>query len=300
MRAFCSVFEDCTLWTAAGLEWMLAGTNGARAPSAEDFAKQWKDPVLGPQLRADGLEAPEQLGACFLADAEQLRSFVGDAPPLVDDFPQRMSADVERVLVPSYVELMRVDGARQRFADSRAVSRLWPAETRARTAAWFSTQEMVDGLTMQNYGGPRIPRWRFLHDSLAMPQLVTLPLWLQGFTPLQVDDPGPSAEDAAGGAEGALAAARAMARRDYADAERRLTSLLEERHPESHHLARTRVLAAVARGDADGARAYAVEAIEREGAFSDPDYWEWLEDLLNRPVPRAPAAPRAIQPSTRS
>ena len=293
VRAFCDVFDDCTLWTGAGLEWMLAGTNGARAPSAQDFASQWLDPVIGPQLRADGFEAPEQLGACFLADAAQLAPFVGDAPPLVDDFPQRMSADVPAGLVPAYRDLMRVDGARRRFAESRVVTRLWPAETRSRTAAWFASQEMLNGLTMQVYGGPRVPRWRFLHDSLAMPELVTLPLWLQGFTPLRVDAPHPSAGAHSGGAEGALEAARAMARRDYADAERRLTALLD-RHPDWRHTARTRVLAAVARGDLDRARAYAVEAIEREGAADDPEFWEWLEELMNRP------AATASQPSTRS
>ena len=58
MRAFCGVFADCTLWTAAGLEWMLAGTKRRARPSADEFGAQWSDPVVGPQLRDVGFERP--------------------------------------------------------------------------------------------------------------------------------------------------------------------------------------------------------------------------------------------------
>ena len=284
LRSFCGVFEDCTLWTAAGLEWMLAGTNGARAPSVAEFGSQWSDPVVGRQLRADGFESPEQLGTCFLGDAAQLAPFTAGAPALVDDFPRRMSADMER-LVPSplYGEMMGVALNRQRFAQSTVIARLWPEPIRAGTDAWFGPQDMLNALMMEGTGVPRVQPLSYLLEALENPALVTLPLWAQGFTPLQTVDLGAPGDAQADGAAGALQAAQAMARRDYADAERRFT-LLRERYPQRPDVARLRVLAALLGGARERAQAYAVEAIENEGAGAEPGFWEWLEDLLNQPA----------------
>ncbi|MET0552691.1 MAG: spermidine synthase [Vicinamibacteria bacterium] len=290
VRAFCGVFEDCTLWTASGLEWMLAGTNRAGAPSAGEFGEQWKDPVVGLQLRADGFESPEQLGACFLGDAGQLAPFAATAPALVDDRPRLMSAEVAVSVNPVYADMMAPAAARRRFAQSAVIARLWPEAIRAGTDAWFGPQELMNGLLLQVYGGPPVPRLLYLRDALADPALVTLPLWVQGFAPAQTADLGSAGDAPAEGARGALQAAQAMARRDYADAERRFT-LLMERHPDRRDIAPLRVLAALLGGAPERARSYAARAVEREG--SEPGVWEWLEDLLDEPAAGAPVqAPR--------
>jgi hypothetical protein len=281
VKGFCAAFEDCTLWTGAGLEWMLAGSNRASAPSAAEFAAQWDDGVIGPQLRADGFETPEQLGACFLGDRDQLATFVRDAPPLVDDFPHRMSADVGPALAPHYATLMRVEPARRRFAASQTIARLWPVETRLRTDEWFSVQEMMNGTFMAAYGAPPPQRWPLLYEVLQRPGLLTLATWLQGFTPLRVE-PGSASDRPQGVVDATFQAAQAMARRDYADADRRFASLMEQA-PDDHAIARARLLAVLLSGDAERARGYAVDAIVREGPDADPLFWEWLEELLNRP-----------------
>ncbi|MDX1508733.1 MAG: hypothetical protein R3358_10675, partial [Woeseiaceae bacterium] len=39
ISAFCNAFDDCSLWSGAGLEWMLVGSNGADTrPTAEGFS----------------------------------------------------------------------------------------------------------------------------------------------------------------------------------------------------------------------------------------------------------------------
>jgi hypothetical protein len=56
---------------------MLAGTRGLRERATEDaFAAQWRDDVVGPELVRLGVEEPEQLGATFLADAQQLAPWI--------------------------------------------------------------------------------------------------------------------------------------------------------------------------------------------------------------------------------
>jgi hypothetical protein len=91
MRGFCDAFPDCSLWNGAGLQWMLAGTRGAHGPVPEEqFSAQWRDPVVAPELADLGFEAPESLGATFLADSVTLAEWTRGAPPLDDDHPGRI------------------------------------------------------------------------------------------------------------------------------------------------------------------------------------------------------------------
>jgi hypothetical protein len=96
IRAFCDVFTHCSLWGGAGWDWILVGMRELRGPVTEErFARQWRDPVVGPDLRSLGIERPEQLGALFMADAGDLREMARDVPPLSDDYPRRLSIRYE-------------------------------------------------------------------------------------------------------------------------------------------------------------------------------------------------------------
>ena len=97
IRGFCDAFPDCSLWSGAGLQWMLAGTRGLHGPVAEEqFTAQWRDPLVAPELAALGFEQPEALGATFLADAATLAERTRGVPPLDDDHPGRISRATRR------------------------------------------------------------------------------------------------------------------------------------------------------------------------------------------------------------
>jgi spermidine synthase len=148
IRAFCDVFEDCSLWAGADLDWMLVGTRQARGPvSARRFSAQWRDPVVGPDLRDLGFEVPEQLGALFMADAQDLRALTRDSPPLIDDYPKRIGTDplVSNVQRRTYREWMRSDVARARFEKSQRIEQLWPPELRQASLAYFPLQPLANG-----------------------------------------------------------------------------------------------------------------------------------------------------------
>jgi spermidine synthase len=144
IRGFCDAFEDCSLWTGSGLEWMLVGTREARGPVSEErFTAQWNDPRVGAKLRAVGFESPELLGTTFLADADALREMVGGTEPLDDDHPLRVTGRFEGSDA-AFARRLDTEAARRHFAESPLVRRLWPAGLRERTVAAFPQQEMLN------------------------------------------------------------------------------------------------------------------------------------------------------------
>jgi len=121
------MFEDCTLWDGAGLEWMLMGGNGAPERASPDgFTAQWRDEHVRTELAALGFELPEQMGALFMGDAPYLAELTARVPPVTDNHPLRISSELVHTMdqVPLYVERERLT----RFAQSTFIERVWPRE----------------------------------------------------------------------------------------------------------------------------------------------------------------------------
>lgn len=180
IRAFCDVFVDCTLWGGAGLDWILLGTRNASGPGSGDrFARQWADPVVGPELVALGVEMPEQLGALFMADADILREIAGDIAPLTDDHPKRLSDrpfDVQADF-QTYIPWMDTTTTLAAFEQSAWVARIWPNELRAPTVSYFPVQQEINHVLVSGPGQLQavLPK---IHALLTRSSLTTLPLWM--------------------------------------------------------------------------------------------------------------------------
>ena len=185
VRAFCLVFEDCSLWRGAGLDWMLAGTRGAPGPgSRERFEWQWRVPAIAAEMAALGVETPAQLGALFIAGPDDLREIAGDTPPLEDDHPKRLSRELAGPgRAPSiYAPWLDVAVSRERFAKSPLVARLWPADLRDEAQGWFAAQRDIDRVFAIGIGGP-VAELPEIHRLLRDTPLRALPLWLLGSDP---------------------------------------------------------------------------------------------------------------------
>ena len=180
IRAFCDVFDDCTLWGGAGLDWILLGTrNGSGPGTAERFARQWADPVVGPELVALGIEKPEQLGALFMADADALQEIASGAAPLTDDHPKRLSDrpfDVQRDF-QTYIPWMDPTTTRTEFEQSPWIAQMWPNELRAPTLSYFPLQNEINHVLVSGPGQLQaaLPT---IHSLLTQSGLTTLPLWM--------------------------------------------------------------------------------------------------------------------------
>jgi len=275
VRAFCDVFDDCSLWTGAGMNWMLIGTRDARGPVPEEgFTRQWREPGVRGELATLGVERPEQLGALFLADAEQLAETLRGTQPLVDDRPYRVSAALPHELAPEYFALLDTNGSRERFERSRFVARMWPSALRQRTLPCFELQGLLNDYFWSFYGAPLPPS--HLRRALANSDLTTLPLLLMGSDPdrqrILAASPEQSPQLALERAAGELAA------RDYLAAE----ATLREAQPLAGapgRLTDYRVLALTLAGELQRARTLAEQARTRSGAeLSDARFWALMKE----------------------
>ena len=292
-KGFCLAFEDCSLWTGAGTEWMLVGTRGHRGGAdQQDFGAQWQKPRAARRLSAIGLESPKLLGTLFLGDARFLAEWTGDTPPLTDNYPHRVYTDVPYLSSPSepdqreseYLRVMGESGARNRFKESELIRRLWPEETYHQTLDYFQYQTIVNQHLAR--GGAGIPELYFL---LTRSELRSVPLMLMSTD----EEDLPILEDAV--RENVqdpmldyLLAAHAMSDRDYHRAVEHLDRALA-RDAGSAELVRFRILALVLSGQQQKARESAdvLRAREARGqaAGGDARFWAWLETVLDSQRP---------------
>ena len=147
LRAFCDVFEDCSLWNGSGTNLMMVGTRNARgSPSEEQFTRQWNTPSIAGEMTRLGLERPEQLGALFIGDAGYLRTLTAGSAPLTDNYPKLIEAafssqDAGTRLLGDFTD---VAAARQRFEDSALIARLWPGRLRTASLPYFEFQAAIN------------------------------------------------------------------------------------------------------------------------------------------------------------
>jgi predicted membrane-bound spermidine synthase len=287
VKAFCSVFEDCSLWSGAGFNWMLAGSRGGLAPvTEEEFGRQWRDPRLADRLREEALESPAVLGTAFIGDAPFLRGLTRNATAVTDDRPYRISAAQPdpATAFPYYRSVADTSATRRRFEESAAVRRLWPEALRAETLRTFAYQRALDGYLLHPEGS-LVPRLEALLLALTGTTSRTLPLWLADVQEEEVRIAtravGPGPEDPR---LEYLRAVDALARRDYAGCASRLAGL-RAGNPGSPRIALLRVMALHLAGAADEARTEAASACQAgPSPLLDAEACAWLD----RTFPAAP------------
>ncbi len=227
VSAFCAAFSDCSLWTGYGPEWMLAGTEGSFVrPSDEEVGRLWSHPRSGPALRRAGLEAPEQLGSLFIADARQLAELTAGVLPVDDDHPYRITPHRASLRADFYGSFASTAASRDRFAESAVVRALWPDALRERTLAYFGPQAVINRQAWSAYGAAQVgvadARELLLGSALQAPVSWIL---LSGDAEQEI-----AARAVLRGADGALAREHlgigALAARDYAGAERHFAAAL--------------------------------------------------------------------------
>ena len=166
LRAFHNAFPNASVWADADQEWIMMGINGpGRKVTEEEIRQLWSNPDSGADLRRIGIEVPQQLGALFLMDAEEIDRITRDIAPLVDNYPKRLS-DVawdEEANLRFASAYMDPPSVSDRFARSPLITRIWPETLNKSMESLFAVRET-----------------RFLSQTIGTDELAELDLYLRG------------------------------------------------------------------------------------------------------------------------
>ena len=282
IRAFCDAFADCSLWTGSGYEWILLGTRHSKGPMSEDrFARQWRDPIVAPTLRALGLESPELIGSLFLADAPALDELTQGVAPVDDDHPHRIASRFPKSIDPFYRAFMDTEGARERFSQSAFVRRMWPESMRERSLQAFTVQTWLNRYFLAGFGtAPSVlPE---LAAFLTRTPYRTPVLWLLGSGAVEE---GIAARAVQRGVRDPFLdetlGAQALADRKYLEAEEAF-SRAQSGSAEPGHVLRLRVLSLCLAGRSERAAAL-VASTPQALTTRDPESWQWLAHACRIP-----------------
>src|SRR6266545_4797482 len=92
LRAFHNAFPNASVWASADEQWIMMGIKGpAQTGQKEEIGRLWGEPATNADLSRIGLEIPQQLGALFLMDAEEIDRITHDIAPLADNYPKRLT-----------------------------------------------------------------------------------------------------------------------------------------------------------------------------------------------------------------
>jgi len=129
LRAFHNAFPNALVWGNADHDWIMMGINGPVRRASEDELRQfWNDPGTGGDLRQIGIEVPQQLGALFLMDGDEIDRITQNIAPLTDNYPKRLTDgpwDDEATHRFAMTYFM-APAAFQSFVGSPLISQIWP------------------------------------------------------------------------------------------------------------------------------------------------------------------------------
>jgi spermidine synthase len=144
LGAFHSAFPNASVWASANQEWIMMGIKGpGRKVKEEEIRQLWSAPDTGADLRRIGIEVPQQLGALFLMDGEEIDRLTHDVAPLSDIYPKRLTdepwdEEASHRFATTYMESLP---ALQRFLHSSFVAAVWPETLNASMESFFVVRE---------------------------------------------------------------------------------------------------------------------------------------------------------------
>jgi hypothetical protein len=110
---------------------------------AEEINRLWNDPRTGADLQRIGVETPQQLGALFVMDAEEIDRLTRGTAPLTDFYPKRLSDErwdeqASHQFARPYLE---AESATRRFVSSELIKRIWPESLKNSIDFYFLVRE---------------------------------------------------------------------------------------------------------------------------------------------------------------
>jgi spermidine synthase len=166
LRAFHGAFPNASVWANADQEWIMMGINGpGHKVKDEEIRQLWSNADSGADLRRIGIEVPQQLGALFVMDGDEIDRVTRDIAPLTDNYPKRLSDAPwdERANFEFAATYMEPASVTERFLRSSLINRIWPEAPSKSMESLFAVRET-----------------RFVSDTVGSNKLAELDLFLRG------------------------------------------------------------------------------------------------------------------------
>ena len=168
LRAFHNAFPNALVWGGADQEWIMMGINGPGLKTTEDALRQlWNDPKTGADLRTIGIEVPQQLGALFLMDGDEIDRITHNVAPLTDVYPKRLTDQPwdDEANHRFALNYLTAPAAVDRFVRSSLINQIWPDTLNPGPA------EMEPFFTVR--------QTRYLSETIGSNKLAELDLYLR-------------------------------------------------------------------------------------------------------------------------
>ena len=135
-----------------------------RKVEEEELRQLWSNPDTGADLRGIGVEVPQQLGALFVMDGEEIDRITQGVAPLTDIYPKRLTDEpwddeANHRFALIYLE---APSAVQRFLRSPLISAIWPETLNKSLESFFIVRQT-----------------RYLSETIGSNKLAELDLYLR-------------------------------------------------------------------------------------------------------------------------
>jgi spermidine synthase len=127
--AFHKAFPNASVWASADQEWIMMGIKGpGRKVEGQEIRQLWSNSDSGADLRRIGIEVPQQMGALFVMDGEEIDLITRNIAPLTDMYPKRLTDELWDYEASHRFAFMYLEApsAVQRFHRSPLIKSIWP------------------------------------------------------------------------------------------------------------------------------------------------------------------------------
>jgi len=165
LRAFHNAFPNASVWASADQEWIMMGIKGpGREVKEEEFRQLWSNPDTGADLRGIGVEVPQQLGALFVMDGEEIDRITEGVAPLTDIYPKRLTDESwdDEANHRFALRYLEAPSGVQRFLRSPLISAIWPETLNESLESFFIVRQT-----------------RYLSEMIGSNKLAELDLYLR-------------------------------------------------------------------------------------------------------------------------
>jgi len=145
LRAFHNAFPNASVWASADEQWIMMGIKGQGRPAKEEeIGRLWDNPITHADVSRIGMEVPQQLGAMFLMDRDEVDRITHDVAPLTDMYPKRLSdAPWDQQEGHRFASMyMQASFALQHFRQSPLTSGLWQETPDKPLESCFDVREL--------------------------------------------------------------------------------------------------------------------------------------------------------------